>query len=158
MEIRIKPKKATAALAVIAVSLILASIAGQLMVHYFGLTKLVKHFDLLFNVDYESNIPAFFSALLLISSAALLSLIAFAKKKQRDFLHWLALAAIFLFLSIDEIAQVHESIINVMRELFNASGYFRDAWVIPYGIFAFLLLVVYFKFLYHLPARTRFYF
>lgn len=43
-----------------------------------------------------------------------------------------------------------------MRALFDTySGYLRDAWVIPYGIFAVLVLAAYARFLLHLPPRSR---
>lgn len=85
MQVEFEAKKTALVLLAIALCLTLASIAGQTLLYYFGPTKLIRQLDRLFNVDFEANIPAFFSALLLLLSAALLSLIALARKRDRIF-------------------------------------------------------------------------
>jgi hypothetical protein len=142
-------------LAAIIAGLIVLSITSQVLLHFLGPYKLLWHFDRLFNLNKEFNVPTLFSSLMLFFSAALLTLIAFYNKKSRYFLYWLGLAAIFLFLSVDEGAQIHESIIKATRGQFNASGPFRSSWVIPYAIFVVTVFVVYLKFLFHLPTRIR---
>jgi hypothetical protein len=142
-------------LAAIIAGLIGLSITCQVLLYYLGPYKLLWQFERLFNLNKEFNVPTLFSSLLLFFGAALLSLIAFHNKRSRYFIYWLGLAAIFLFLSVDEGAQIHESIIKATRRQFNASGLFRSSWVIPYAIFVVTVFVVYLKFLFHLPTRIR---
>ena len=64
---------------------------------------------------------------------------------------WLILAFIFLFLSIDETAMIHEKLVEYFRESFNTSGIFYYAWVVPYGVALILILFAYINFLKELP-------
>jgi hypothetical protein len=153
MKLTVRPKTLAVILFVIAASLGAVGIVLHLMVLSYEPSKLLKHLDRLFNLDGEANIPTVFSAGMLFVSAALLWLIAFAKKQDRYFLHWLGLALILFFVALDESVQLHESIINAMRELFGASGYFYFAWVIPYGIIAFFVALAYLRFVLDLPRR-----
>ena len=103
----------------------------------------------LFNFDRESNIPTFFSVLILFISFLLLLFIALVHKKRKsDYVLWLILCIIFLFLSFDEFVQIHERIGGRIQRYFNLSGFFYYAWVIPYGIFLIsFTFFYYFKFL-----------
>ncbi len=109
-------------------------------------------------VDFsaEKNIPTLFSSIALICCAALLALIALARRR-RDLssLSWLALAVIFLFLAIDETASLHESLTKPLRESLNTSGLFYYAWVIPYGAALVAFLALFLRFLVNLPRTTR---
>ena len=58
---------------------------------------------------------------------------------------------IFLFLSIDETAMIHEKLVEYFRESFNTSGIFYYAWVVPYGVALILILFAYINFLKELP-------
>lgn len=108
----------------------------------------------LFNFDTEKNIPTFFSALALLFASFLLSLISKTHKRNGSaYRYWASSAAVFLFLSIDEITTLHEKLVIPSRELLNASGLFYYAWVIPYGIGLVVLLFIYFRFLMGLPKE-----
>ena len=163
MTLVIAPKKVALILITLAVSLTLISIVSQFLLHAIGSQllpsqyqyKLLFHFRRLFDVYGEGNVPTFFSALLLFSGSVLLTIVAFAKKNGRYFAHWLGLAAIFLFLSLDESSHIHESMELGMRKLFDASGFFYYAWVIPYSVFAAAVFVLYLSFLQHLPPATK---
>lgn len=116
----------------------------------------VKFFQRLFNVDYENNIPTYYSATALFASAILLFFIATYMKKQGDnYIAWFFLGLVFVFLSIDETSQIHEKLIRSLRDKWNLKGYLYNGWIIPYGIAAFLLFIGYFRFLLKLPLRTR---
>ena len=67
---------------------------------------------------------------------------------------WFGLSVIFLFLSIDEIASIHERLIKPTKEAFNTSGLLYYAWIIPYGIALIVFVMVYLKFLFELPKNT----
>jgi predicted permease len=60
-----------------------------------------------------------------------------------------------LFLAIDEASSIHEQLTVVTREALGTSGYLFFAWVIPYGVATLLLILLFAKFLFDLPVRTR---
>ena len=109
----------------------------------------------LFNFDIEANLPTFFSSLLLLLNGLLLSFIAYTHRKTKTkYLPWVGMAFIFFFLSLDEMITIHEHLIQPTRDLFGTSGYLYYAWIIPYGILAILLGIVYSRFLLRLPKRV----
>ena len=59
-----------------------------------------------------------------------------------------------MFLSIDEIASIHERFVNPTKETFKTSGLLYYAWIIPYGIGLIGFIIVYSKFLFELPKDT----
>jgi hypothetical protein len=87
----------------------------------------------LFDFNTEANIPTFYSSLALISCSILLAFIFLAHKRQgSSYKPWRGLSIIFLFLSIDEIATIHEWVNDPIQQLLNTSGllYFArwDTW------------------------------
>jgi len=114
--------------------------------------KVIKLLD--FNT--EISLPTYFSAFILLVSAILLYAISYMHKRQGNgYFLWLVLAIIFLFLSLDEIATLHERLNRPLRAMFNTSGILHYAWIIPYAIFVGALSVIYFKFVFSLPKKTR---
>jgi hypothetical protein len=61
---------------------------------------------------------------------------------------------IFLFLSIDTMVSIHESLVFPVRKFFGASGFLYYSWVIPYGVVLVFFIIAYSKFLFQLPKRT----
>lgn len=116
---------------------------------FFGL----GHFDL----DLEASITTWFSSAQLLLCAILLGLIAQLKQTTRDRyrFHWAVLSAVFVIFSIDETAGFHERLIEPLRAALNTRGVLYFAWVIPAGFFVLAMLLLYRKFLLHLPANTR---
>lgn len=110
-----------------------------------------------FNVNNENNIPTYFSALLLLSAGGLLGLIArLVREIEGPFRrHWLGLAFVFAYLSIDEISSLHERVGAPLRESLGTSGVLHYAWVIPGIALLLLFAVVYLRFFLHLPARWK---
>jgi hypothetical protein len=114
----------------------------------------------------DNTIPTWYSSLILLLSSILLALIAIAKKQQGVpyALHWGILAGIFLLLSIDEVATIHETAGESLgRALayavgFTPSGFFYYSWVIPGIAFVLIVLLAYVRFLTHLPRRTALFF
>ncbi|MEG4489089.1 hypothetical protein QUB04_29130 [Microcoleus sp. D2_18a_B4] len=109
-----------------------------------------------FNVDGEGNIPAIYSSLALLFSSLLLGAIAHVKNLDSDRYknHWKILSFIFLGLSLDEIAQLHEHLIG-LRSVLNATGVFYFTWIVPFGFLVAIFLLSYSKFVFHLPVATR---
>ena len=144
-------------LGIVGLGLIFASSIGQLY------QKIVRPGDYgglinLLYIDAEKNFPTAYSFLMLIFCSILLAIIALIKHRQRDRYtkHWQVLAILFFFLAIDEFCAIHELTIERTRQLFNASGIFYFAWVIPAIAFLSVLILTYLKFILSLPNRTKF--
>ncbi|MBP9663333.1 MAG: hypothetical protein KBD94_01835 [Pyrinomonadaceae bacterium] len=117
--------------------------------------KLVKAFS----VDRELNIPAFFSTMLLLISSGLLACIAFLSYDGRlsSLRYWGVLALGFFWMAFDEMASVHEKLIEPMRVLLGGEnlGVFYFAWVVPGIIVVLLCAGWFFRFWLGLPFKTR---
>ncbi len=113
----------------------------------------------LFNIDTEQNIPTFFSSSLLLFATILLGVIAVLKKNQMDSYasYWTVLSFGFLSMAIDEASSIHELLIDPIRQLLGNGnlGIFHFAWVIPFIALVFVLAIFFFRFLLHLPLKTR---
>jgi hypothetical protein len=108
-----------------------------------------------FLLDEEGTLPAWFSSTLMLMCAALLAAIGGAARDKNEpyVRHWLALSVIFVLMSLDEVASLHE-MTNKMREYFGADGAFYYPWVLPAAAFLLVLGVLYLKFLIALPTRS----
>jgi len=163
--IRIRPVRVTIAFFAITVLLVLLSIAGQYLkytpgavdirgpVHEYFIGLLIHEFYL----DNEGNVPTYFNVFLLILPAFLLYAIAGIKRNVGDKFrwHWMALALIFLLLSIDEMVGFHESLIKPMRSIMGAGGFLYFAWVVP-GIGAVVLFgIAFLRFFLHLETKFK---
>lgn len=122
MNIEIYPKRVFTYFLFVILLLLSANILGIISKYYFGhdnVYGLVKLFDF----DTEKNIPTFYSTIALFFVSVLLLFITLAHKKLKSFyLHWLGLAIIFLFLSVDEFAEIHERIFTPVSKLLFTSG------------------------------------
>ena len=109
----------------------------------------------LLNLNGEANLPSWYSAALLLAAAALLAVVwrtsPAVSGSGRPY--WAGLAAVFLFLSADEAAEIHE-MLNPLREHFGSGGLLYWAWVVPYGIAGLAFAAAYARFLMRLPSRT----
>jgi hypothetical protein len=111
-----------------------------------------------FGVSSEGKLPTFYSGLTLLAAAALLGLIWAHERRQHGPFrwHWAALAVIFVLLAMDEMLSIHEATTEVIRSrLHIVDGWFYNAWVIPAVVVLALAAVTFFRFVVHLPARTR---
>ena len=109
----------------------------------------------LFDFNTENNIPTFYSALALLLSSVLLRLIALTYKKQNlTFYSWILLSVVFLFLSLDEMLELHEHLVRLTQRLLNLSGFGTAYWTIPYVTAVIILFLLLIKFLNKLPKRT----
>lgn len=135
--------------------LVLASVITQYI--RFHLMDPELHRFSRFNLDEEANIPTYFSTMILFFSAFLLGIIALFKKREHDpySIHWTILSLIFVVMSIDEAAAVHEMTIVPLRTLFSGGGFFHYAWIIPGAVFFSVVAIMFFKFWLHLEYRIR---
>ncbi len=113
----------------------------------------------LFDFNIEKSIPTMFSSFILFFSAILLGLLGIKDKKNGlKYSPWFGLSAIFAFLSIDEMMELHEHLVTIVKTVIPASGILYYAWIIPYGIGLIILFVIYYKFLTRLPKKTLYLF
>ena len=94
--------------------------------------KVIATIFSVFNLDAENAVPAWYSAMLMAGSAALILVVA-AALRDIDPLNshrWRVLAYIFFFLSIDEAISIHERMTVPLREAFGFSGVLYYSWVV----------------------------
>ncbi len=58
-------------------------------------------------------------------------------------------------MAIDELAAIHERIVDPIRSIFHTSGFFFYAWVIPGGILVLVLGILFLGWLLRLPPKIR---
>ncbi len=139
-----------AALLVISTTVRLAQVEAHL--DFTGLASLRRWFD----VDGEGNVPTWFSCILLFLCAQAMWALSRCRteESQRWRRHERALAVVFVYLSIDELTQVHEQTIAPLQRMFGLSGALSFAWVllaVPVtGLFAVLMI----GYLRALPVRV----
>jgi hypothetical protein len=112
----------------------------------------------LFDLDADDSIPTWYSSFTLLLCACLLAVIALVRKSYRDpcSRSWGLLAAIFLLMSVDEVARIHEKSGLIVRLFIkNTSGIFQYNWVIIGIPLTLLFLLAYLRFMAYLPAKTR---
>ena len=164
IEINIRPREAVRILGIMTALLVLVHLVGLFM--RFGLGT-GEHYGLI-NLGHEGNIPTYFSALLLLIAALLITVIATCKKNNADSytLHWIILSIGFLYLSVDEAVVIHERLARPAREILESAQFvallgtsagviLRRAWIIPATALALLAVGFYAKFVFHLPLRSR---
>lgn len=110
-----------------------------------------------FYMNLERNVPALYSSIILLISSFLLYVISIKMKITEDNFnkHWKYLSIIFLIMSIDETASIHERLIQPIRELFNLNGFFYFSWVIVGLAVVFVIGLIYLNFLFKLPHKIR---
>ena len=114
--ISIRPIRLSLFLAAIAITLTLASLfsvyLGVVTIEDRSIAQFSKIYIRIFDVNGEANIPTWFSSLLLVLNSFILAIIAIRTKAQqgRYYTQWFVLAVVFLYLSIDEAALLHEMV------------------------------------------------
>lgn len=156
----LNPTSIAWSLGVMTFLLIFANSAALLADYLTGYNSMVIHkLVKFFYVELELNAPAFFSTLLLLFASLLLAIITVLKKKQTAsfVLYWSILSIGFLFMAFDEIAAVHERLIEPMQAILGEQnlGVFYFAWVVPAVALVVCLGIFFLRFLINLPVKTR---
>jgi len=118
----------------------------------------------LLNVDVEPSIPTYVSVVNLLLASMLIFIIYGHEKtnKRKDAGYWLFLSILFLYLSVDESAKIHENFSNIHRYLVHkelVSPILNTNQWLPYGaFFVFVVSIILFPFVMKLPTDTRRYF
>ncbi len=177
--ITIQPSKVTRILGFIVVLLVLANITVQIIkfvewhiflskmfkfLSYVQIMKIVAWIPTvrgllhIFDMGTEHNVPAYFSTVIILFAAFLLNTIAAFKKKNGESyaLHWRILAIIFVYLSMDEMIGIHELSSRPAQKFFGPGWLLHYyGWVIPGSILVIIFAISYFRFLLHLPLKSK---
>jgi hypothetical protein len=131
---------------------VLANVIG-LMTGHFSLYGILD----LFEFHKERNFPTYFSSVTLLFASMLLFLIYrfYRQRASSDSQYWLALAIIFLLLSIDDLVSVHEMLNESLNTSFVLAGFSDRIWVIPAIIVCVILAAYFIRFYLRLPRRYQ---
>jgi hypothetical protein len=137
--------------------LILIQIALLTLVHLFDKPTVFGLVDA-FDFGGEGNITALVSTLLMIACACMLTFTGTMTGKGDGRLAWFLLAAVFLFLCVDEATMIHEFASAPTRQVLTASWVPQLAWVLPYGAAMIVLAAVLLPWFLKLdrPSQIRF--
>ena len=111
----IRPLHLAVVLTVCVVSLLLVDAA--LVYYHYQVEQLPWLLVSMFNVDSENNLPTWFSSMQLLGAALLLygNYVVARSCAEPGAIAWLGLAVVFLGLSADEVAGLHETLNHLTR-------------------------------------------
>ena len=114
--------------------------------------KEIRHIAL----DSELSLPAFYSALLILSIGLGLLVISRAVRQTQgpDAGRWAILGVIFCLMALDEAASFHESLMMPLRNAFDLTGILYYSWVIPGALGVGVIGAYFLPFVLRLPRRT----
>ncbi|MGI9315848.1 MAG: hypothetical protein ACR2QW_00835 [bacterium] len=129
----------------IVISLLLTSTVMYLIRHFTGHQNIYGLFRF-FNVGSEANLPTYFSALNLLLASCLLALVAGYKHAESPKLaqYWIVLAWMFLYMSIDESAKIHDYFGRLYRAVGEPIPVFDSHHWLPIGIALSILVAAFF--------------
>lgn len=130
-----------------------ALVAVQLAINLGGLIARARgdHFPPLWNLDAEANIPVWWSAVLLLTVSGLAAALAWADEERSRAPLWLLAAAVLAFLSLDEVAGLHERLGDAITA---DEGNIRQ-WVLVLGPVLLVLVAILARLLGALSSRER---
>ncbi|WP_438000307.1 hypothetical protein WMF26_11230 [Sorangium sp. So ce185] len=106
----------------------------------------------LLSLSYEQNVPTWYTSCLLFACSLTLAAIAAGARRGGRFVkHWWGLAAAFLYISLDEVVELHEAASSWL----DLGGVLYFSWVIPAAVVVAAFALAYLGFLAHLPRGTR---
>ncbi len=107
-----------------------------------------------FHVGLEANLPTYYSVLLFILLGVIAWTIgALEREKGNSIIPWIFTMILFLFLGLDELAQIHEQLTEPIKIFLNTGGFLAFAWVIPYMILFGILAIYYLPFIMRLRNK-----
>ncbi len=137
-------------------ALVVLAIVHVLIHRVFG-EGLLNSLTAVFDPVDEASITTVFSMLNLLIASSLLFVIYLNAKTRHEpgSRYWLILSVVFLALSVDEVAQVHERAGNLLAErgLFTSADDFNPDYVVT-GLFALVVFVVLIPLLRQLDRKT----
>jgi hypothetical protein len=111
----------------------------------------------LFYVDLETNVPTWWSAMLLLASASTAGLLARAAYRTGDdrWLDWLTLAVLFVAMASDEAASLHELLQKPIRAALGSETWLRYPLILPGLIVAVVIALHFRRFMRTIGATRR---
>ena len=111
-----------------------------------------------FNLTYEMNFPAFYSAFLLGLAGFILGIIALNKIRQRArfSFQWVCLSILFFYLSADELLALHENLGYLANDYFGRENLIIQDWAYAGIVLVLLFTVLFWPFFRHLPSGHKF--
>ena len=133
--IPLTPRLIRTLLTVVTAGLFAAHCIVQVGIYGFGAKK---HWLESLNMDRELNLPTLFSSALLLMAALLMQRLGQSSDRlvTQD---WRLLSKIFIFLALDEALQIHEILI-IPGLRYQVHPALASTWVVPYAVFALILL------------------
>jgi hypothetical protein len=122
-----------------------------------AMTQPINDFGYMFDMNSEGNVPTWYSVVQLLSVAFALGFVASCESaRRRPALAWWGLVVLFAYMSLDEATDMHGlwAKISGTPDLpgVTHSGF---SWVIPGAILVTLFALLYARWLWRLPPRTR---
>jgi len=159
VSIKISSKKVAIALFGLVAILAVLHLITQYVIFFYSTGSFTTEILTRFDMNNEISIPTWFSQILLLLSAVIFAYIAYVKFSCKDKyrFHWLSLGFLFTYLSIDEGAELHETlgILDIANSLGLTSTFFGFAWVLPAMLIVLVLGALFFRFWLQLPNRTK---
>ncbi|MCZ2839856.1 hypothetical protein [Modestobacter sp. VKM Ac-2985] len=117
-----------------------------------GFTTLTEQFS----TDAEANLAVWFSGLLLLMVALVSAGIWLTLRRQgaSGRWPWLLLSLLFFYVSLDEVAVLHELATPLMGQVVDARGALTFTWVVLAAPIVVVLAVLFLPFLWRLEHRT----
>ncbi|MBL8079819.1 MAG: hypothetical protein JNM55_17765 [Anaerolineales bacterium] len=162
--IKIKPTRIALSLLSVSLVIMLLSLLGQRFRFFGGYSisgpvqeYFLDTFIFEFFINNEGNIATFWNTLLLIITSALAFVIASAKFSQKDKyrFEWLLLGLVFLYLSMDESAIIHEKFSILLKNMPDVNGWAHYKWIYAGAAAVLLLMVMFIRFYLHLDLRNK---
>ena len=162
-KLHLSPLKTTLFLLIIVTGLLAGDLVTQ-YIKYVYRNEAQFGFDRLFNLEGENNLPTWYSSLALLLASAMLAIIGLHRKQEAKSWawHWLTLAIIFLCLSADEAASLHEMAASPIHHWLESKRHLESVlpvigttWLLAGIPFAAIVFLVFWQFLLNLPAATR---
>ena len=122
-----------------------------------AMTQPINDFGYMFDMNSESNVPTWYSVAQLLTVALALGFVASCETtRQGPALAWWGLVVLFAYMSLDEATDMHGLWAKVAGTPdlpgVTHTGF---SWVIPGAILVGLFTLLYARWLWRLPARTR---
>lgn len=154
LSIVIVPSRLLKVLMGLAAALVLLDISA-LLIDSAGL-PIPEGFVRVLSLDEEESIGTWYAVMLLMLAAiAGLTVALIHNMKGLPYVrHWFGLAAVFMALSIDEGAAIHEGLIGPTRDFLGVGGILYYAWIIPAFAFVAVFAVAYLRFLTDIPRNV----
>lgn len=155
--LRVGAGRPLALLAAVAALLTAISLAGQLLV-VTGTMPGNRFLELatVFDLNSEANVPSWFQSGLLALCAGVLWTVGerVRRRGMPDERRWRLLSLVFVVLSLDELAALHEHLTLPVRGALHLSGLLTYSWVVVAVPVVALLGAFYLPFVRRLPRRT----